>query len=216
MPVKLIILDFDGTLGDTREIIIRTNQELMRRKGFPVLPEKAIMDTVGLPLEECFMAMYPDFPRQELPGWVATYREIFESLKGSMSPSLFPGVRDTMEELAGKGYRLSVASSRGRESLRFFLRDMGIADHICYVLGAEDVTLAKPNPDPVLKTLRDLHLDASEALVVGDMPVDILMGLRAGTRTCGVSYGNSSREALLASGADYVIDQFADLPELIR
>ncbi len=29
---KLVILDFDGTLADTRELIIRTNEEAMRRR----------------------------------------------------------------------------------------------------------------------------------------------------------------------------------------
>ena len=79
------------------------------------------------------------------------------------------------------------------------------------MLGAEDVTLAKPNPEPVLKTLRDLSVSASETLVVGDMPVDIMMGAGAKALTCGVSYGNSDRDALQAAGADYVIDDFSEL-----
>ena len=47
------------------------------------------------------------------------------------------------------------------------------------------------------------------------MPVDILMGVRAGCRTCGVSYGNSNRKDLLAAGARAVIDHFADLPSVL-
>ena len=47
--------------------------------------------------------------------------------------------------------------------------------------------------------------------MVGDMPVDILMGARAGARTVGVTYGNSSREDLKAAGADYVFDRFSQL-----
>jgi phosphoglycolate phosphatase len=45
------------------------------------------------------------------------------------------------------------------------------------------------------------------------MPVDIRMGRSAGVRTCGVTYGNGSREALLAAGADFLVDT---LPELLR
>lgn len=212
MQTKLIILDFDGTLCDTRDIIIRTNQELMRQKGFPVLSEKAIMDTVGLPLGECLLMMYPDFPREQLPVWIKDYRVIFKELKKSVDSPLFPGVRETMARLYEAGCTLSVASSRSSYSLKGYLQEKQISQYISYVLGAEDVTLAKPNPEPVLKTLRDLGVDASVALMVGDMPVDILMGVRAGVRTCGVSYGNSSREALLAAGADFVIDEFCELP----
>ena len=211
MRAKLIILDFDGTLGDTREIILRTNKELLALKGYPIPSDRVILDTVGLPLEQCFLAMFPDFPREELPEWVAAYRQIFEDLRSTVGPSLFPGVMETLEQLYRKGYRLSVASSRGRASLRSLLSDLGLAEYICYALGKEDVFPAKPDPEPVLKTLRDLGYSSGETLVVGDMPVDILMGVRAGARTCGVSYGNSSREALLEAGADFVIDEFSEL-----
>ena len=213
--MKLIILDFDGTLADTREIIVQTNQEVQRLMGYPVTDEAGIMATVGYPLPECIKIMYPDLPDEQLPLWISTYREVFDSLKGTIVPKLFPHVKETLEALVEKGCRLTVASSRGRESLTLFLKDMGIAPLISYVLGEEDVKLAKPHPEPVLKTLRDLHADASEALVVGDMPVDIQMGRGAGVRTCGVSFGNSGREDLMCAGADYIIDDFSELLEIV-
>ena len=43
------------------------------------------------------------------------------------------------------------------------------------------------------------------------MPVDILMAHNAGVRAVGVSYGNATRAELLAVGADYLIDDFAEL-----
>ena len=208
---KLIVLDFDGTLADTRELIVHTNQEAQRRMGYPVTDEAGIVDTIGLPLQECIRTMYPQVRPEELPLWVRTYRDVFDILKGQFVPSLFPHVKETLQALSAQGIRLTVASSRGRDSLADFLRDMGIAPYISYVLGAEDVTRAKPYPDPVLKTLEAMGMDASDTLVVGDMPVDIQMGLSAGARTCGVTYGNSDREALLAAGAHSVIDGFCEL-----
>ncbi|MBP5721343.1 MAG: HAD hydrolase-like protein [Bacteroidales bacterium] len=209
--IKLIIFDFDGTLADTGELILQTNQEVQRRMHYPVCDPETIMATVGLPLQECILTMYPDLPREELPAWVKLYREVFDSLKGKIIPSLFPGVRETLAEICRQGRMCTVASSRGSVSLNAFLCEMGIAQYISYVLGAEDVALAKPNPEPVLKTLRDLSASASETLVVGDMPVDIMMGAGAKALTCGVSYGNSDRDALQAAGADYVIDDFSEL-----
>lgn len=212
---KLIILDFDGTLADTREIIVRTNQEVQRRMGYPVTDEAGIMATVGYVLEECILIMYPSLPREQLPAWTAMYREVFDSLKGKIIPKLFPHVKETLEALSERGFTITVASSRGTASLKDFLRDMGIAPFINYVLGADDVKLPKPNPEPVLKTLRELGFDASQALVVGDMPVDIQMGKTAGAMTCGVSFGNSSKDALLESGAHFVIDDFSELIPLV-
>lgn len=213
--IKLLIFDFDGTLADTHELIIQTNQEAMRRMGFPVLEDQVISRTIGLPLEEGILTMFPQLAREDLPAWVKTYRAIFDELKTRIIPGLFPHVKETLEALHARGYVLTVASSRLSLSLNDFLRDMGIAPFFSYVLGADNVSAAKPDPEPVLKTLRDLHFRADEALVVGDMPVDILMGKRAGAFTCGVTYGNSDREALKKAGANHVLDDFGRLPEII-
>ncbi|MBQ4389110.1 MAG: HAD family hydrolase [Bacteroidales bacterium] len=212
---RLLIFDFDGTLADTHELIIQTNQEAMRRMGFPVLEDLVISRTIGLPLEEGILTMFPQLAREDLPAWVKTYRTIFDELKTKIIPGLFPHVKETLEALHARGYVLTVASSRLSLSLNDFLRDMGIAPFFSYVLGADNVSAAKPDPEPVLKTLRDLHFRADEALVVGDMPVDILMGKRAGAFTCGVTYGNSDREALKKAGANHVLDDFGRLPEII-
>ena len=212
---KLVILDFDGTLADTRELIVCTNQEVQRRMHYPVADEKLIVSTIGLPLKEGILAMYPELPPEDLPAWVLTYRAVFDQLKMQIVPEVFPNVRETLSALVQAGCRCTVASSRGTASLKDFLRDMGLAPYILYVLGADDVTRAKPHPEPVLKTLKDLSVDAADAWVVGDMPVDILMGLGAGAHTCGVTYGNSDRATLLRAGAHAVIDDFADLLQLV-
>ena len=88
---KLVILDFDGTLADTRELIIRTNEEAMRRMGYPIKDEETIAATIGLILEEGLLQMYPDLPRETLPVWVKTYREIFEELRTQIAGCLSPG-----------------------------------------------------------------------------------------------------------------------------
>ena len=75
---KLIILDFDGTLADTRELIVRTNQEAMRRLGYPVSDEPSIVATIGLPLVEGILVLFPDLPHRELPTWVTMYRDVFD------------------------------------------------------------------------------------------------------------------------------------------
>lgn len=69
---KLVILDFDGTLADTRALIIRTNQEAMRHMGYPIQDEETIAATIGLILEDGLLQMYPDLPKETLPEWVKT------------------------------------------------------------------------------------------------------------------------------------------------
>jgi len=84
-----------------------------------------------------------------------------------------------------------------------------------YILGADDVIHAKPHPEPVLRTLEAFDCSSEEALVVGDMKYDIEMGRRAGTRTCGVTYGNGSPQELREAGADFVVNDFEKILTLI-
>ena len=209
--MKLIILDFDGTLGDTRANIVLTMTDTMRSLGLPVLPDEDIAATIGLPLEKSFATLYPDMGADGIAECCRTYRATFERNRRILVPTLVPGVRETLAELQRRGYVLTVASSRRSGSLGDFLVDMKIKEFISYVLGADNVAKAKPDPEPVLMTLRAFDCPPEEALVVGDMPVDILMGRGAGARSCGVTSGNSTRAELAAAGADYIIDTFPEI-----
>ena len=214
--IHLIILDFDGTLGDTRANIVLTMRQTLQRLGYPLAEEDEIASTIGLPLEEGFRQLLPELPEDKALECALTYRDIFEVNRKKLVPKLFPGVKETLSRLREKGYVLTVASSRSSLSLNGFLGDMEIAEYVSYVLGADSVKMAKPHPEPVLRTMEDLGYTAAETLVVGDMPVDILMGKGAGTLTCGVTYGNSSREDLAASGADFIIDGIGSLIDVMK
>lgn len=214
--IKLVVFDFDGTLADTRELILQTNRAAMRKMNYPVASDEAISATIGIPLEAGILTLFPEITPDQVPAWVKTYREVFDTLKGQFIPTLFPEVKETLERLHAAGYQLTIASSRHSSSLNEFLRNMGVAPLFDYVLGADNVTRAKPFPDPVLITLKELSQEAARTLVVGDMPVDIQMGLGADAYTCGVTYGNANRAALEAAGAHAVIDHFGELEEVIK
>ena len=211
MPIQLIILDFDGTLADTRDNIVRTLQASMHQLGLPVADEAACTSTIGLKLDDACRHLYPDGPADLADRFVETYREIFFRNKESLVPAPFPHVLPTLRQLRQRGVVLTIASSRGTGSLHAFIDAMGLRDCISYVLGADSVEHTKPHPEPVLRTLRETGIDAAHTLVVGDMPVDILMGRNAGVQTCGVTYGNATRDQLQAAGADFLIDDFAEL-----
>ena len=209
--IRLIIFDFDGTLGDTRANIVLTMRNTLERLGYAVPDEETIAATIGVPLEKGFEQMYPGLSPADVALCASTYREIFEKNRKVLVPNLFPRVKETLAALKEAGYVLTIASSRSYGSLKEFLREMDIAPFISYVLGANSVAHAKPHPEPVLKTMADLGFAADETLVVGDMPVDIQMGKGAGAHTCAVTYGNASRAELAAAGADLIIDDFSQM-----
>ena len=213
--MKLIIFDFDGTLGNTRRNIVTTMQMVIKELQLPERNEAECASTIGLPLAECFRTLFPDIQDELIPHCAETYRRIFNENLQKITPEAFPGVVKTLKNLKEQGFALTIASSRSRNSLTELTHNMGIADYISYLIGADDVKEAKPKPEPVLKTLAAMQFDASETLVVGDMAVDILMGSNAGTKTCGVTWGNETREELNEAGADFIIDRMEELIEIV-
>lgn len=211
--IKLIIFDFDGTLGDTRRNIVTTMQMTIAELGLQERSETECVSTIGLPLSGCFETLFPDLKAEQIQLCSDTYKRIFNENLQNIKPQTFPHVVETLSTLKEQGFTLTIASSRSHTSLVELTNNLGIADYISYLIGADDVKQAKPNPEPVLNTLAAMHFDASQTLVVGDMAVDILMGANAGAQTCGVTWGNGNREELLKAGADYIIDS---MNELIR
>lgn len=212
MDTQLVIFDFDGTLADTHPVIIATVQQTLRELRLPVAGEAAITAAIGLPLRECYRHYLPQADEALLDVCEEVHHRAFDTQKLLHKPVLFPHVAEVLHRLRAQGIKTTIASSRTTFSLQGLLADLGVADLFDLVLGAEDVVHAKPDPEPVLQTLSRMDVAAEHTLVVGDMAVDILMGSRAGCRTCGVTFGNGSREELLVAGADAVIDDMAALP----
>ena len=209
---KIIILDFDGTLADTAGVIIRTMQATIQELGLPSRTDSQCAAMIGLRLAEIPAALYPD---HEIDGdlYAATSRRLFHIFNTDGAVELDPTVLETLKELKGRGLTLTIASSRSNASLTDYMKSLDLTDTITYILGAEDVKEGKPAPEPVIRTLKEFGFSPEEAIVVGDTVFDIKMGQNAGTRTCGVTYGNGSRESL--SEADWLIDDFSNLLELV-
>lgn len=215
--IKLVIFDFDGTLGDTRQTIVKTMQMTIEALALPERSDLDCASTIGLPLADCFRSLFPDLPTEVIDQCADTYRTIFSNNVTAFRPNAFPRVAETLASLKEEqGCIITIASSRSHDSLVELTHNLGLSDYVSLLIGADDVTHAKPHPEPVLKTLAALNINAREALVVGDMSVDICMGARAGARTCGVTWGNGKRSDLENAGADYIIDNMKDLIAIVK
>lgn len=211
---RLLILDFDGTIGDTKQVIVSTLQATLQVHGLPGATDEACAATIGIPLYDAFLALCPITP-EEAAACVETYRRLFMKNHRPGVVPLFPHVRETIKAACERGLTVTIASSRNHESLEMYADSMQLTPYISLILGADDVEQAKPHPYPVLHTLAHFHVPAQEALVVGDTKYDILMGNRAGAQTCGVTYGNGSRTELEEAGATHIVDDFSDILRLL-
>lgn len=211
--MKYIIFDFDGTIGDSQALIVKTLQDTMRKRGLEVKSDVECAATIGLRLDEAFVQLF-EMGAEEGMACAETYRAIFEENKQHLIVQPFPHVLETIHTLHRQGYQLAIASSRGSDSLFGYVKQMGIEDCISSIIAGNSVEHVKPAPDMVFKALEEMNGTVEEALVVGDMIYDVDMAHNAGAKACAVTYGNATREEL--KNAEYIIDDFAELLDILQ
>ena len=214
LKIKNIIFDFDGTLADTSKLIVATMQKSIKDYGLPFRNEEQIKATIGVRLEEIPSVLWPNSEGIGEP-FAALYRKNFEELKGKIPVTLFQGVKATLGKLNEEGYRMAIATSRSHRSVEELTKQLGIRDYFTKLLGGNDVSEGKPNPESIYKILSEMDWPKNETMMVGDMAVDIKMGENAGIKTCGVTYGNGKTLELEEAGANYIISDFSNLPDIL-
>ena len=225
--MKYIIFDFDGTIGDSQSLIVKTLQDTMRAKKLEVKSDEACAKTIGLRLDEAFVSLF-GMSAEEGIECAATYREIFLENKQTMIVKPFPHVIETLRELHHRGFVLGMASSRNHCSLDGYVKQMQLENIFSSIVAGDDVEHVKPAPDMVFMALGemkgmknpvtsaeagDVEDMLDEVLVVGDMTFDVDMAHNAGCKACAVTYGNGTREQL--ASAEFIIDDFAELLGLV-
>ena len=212
-PVRTLILDFDGTIGDTSTLIVKTLADTLEALGFPPRTQAEYVSTIALPLPLAFqqLGVTPEDSLQCTDHYVNVQ---FPKNKSLVPVLPFPGVVDTLREIHRQGITLTIATNRRAPSLIELLKAMDIYTLFSYIVTVVDVPNPKPAGDMALHILRQTSSQPLDTMVVGDTSLDILMGKNARCRTCGVTYGNGSRESLMEAGADCLIDQFHELIKL--
>jgi pyrophosphatase PpaX len=205
---RVYLFDLDGTLIDSVALILKSFHHTRLQHFGDRLPDQYYLDILGLTLRDTFRRMV-DSP-DEVEAMVETYVAHNLAHHDGMVTA-YSRVPEVVRELAGRGARLGVVTSKLRDNARLGLRVVGLEDAFETVVGAEDVRRGKPDPEPVLLALDRLGVSAADALFVGDSPHDIESGRRAGVKTAAATWGPFARAALEAAKPDLWLDKPDDL-----
>jgi phosphoglycolate phosphatase len=202
-----IVFDLDGTVADTPDLITGIMAGVLTELGVTA-DRAAIRATIGTPLIDSFRTlMGADHPQVEEAA--AIYRGRVDSAAGERGTGLlFPGVVDGLAELRAAGLPISIGTSKSVAAAMIVLRACKIADEFDTVVGFDNVEHGKPAPDTALLAAHRLGVEPARCLVVGDAIGDMRMGVAAGMRALGVSYGVGADVDLYAAGATKVVDDF--------
>jgi len=210
--IRAVLYDFDGTLADSTELIMRCYRHTMATHLGECPPDEAWLAGFGTPLE----TQIARFARSddEHHAMLATYREHQDAHHDTLLRP-FPGAVETVAELARRGVALAVVTSKLRRGTLRGMELCGITEHFDVVITPEDVENAKPHPEPVQLALARLGVPPEEALFVGDSPHDMVSGRAAGTRTAAALWGPFPRASLLAERPDFLLERQQDVLGLV-
>ena len=211
--IRAVLYDFDGTLADSTDLIMRCYRHTMATHLGDVPPDEDWLSGFGMTLE----SQLGRFARStdEAAAMLDTYRTYQSTLHDDLLRP-FPGAAETVAELDRRGYRLAIVTSKHRRAALRGMELCGIVSHFDAIVTPEDVTEPKPHPEPVLFALERLGVAPEEALFVGDSPHDIAAGQAAGTRTAAALWGPFAREVLERARPDALLDAQHDVLTLVN
>jgi pyrophosphatase PpaX len=207
---RTYLFDLDGTLIDSVELILASHRHTRRVHFGDSLPDAQFIAAMGRPLRD----IYADFATDAIAveAMIATYRS-FNVEHHDRMVSAYPGIASLLSQLAERGARLAVVTSKLADLARRGLRVTGLDGFFPIVIGADDVTRGKPDPQPVFRALDALGADAEGAVMVGDSTHDLQAGRRAGIRTAAALWGPFERSVLAAEGPDHFLAHPEELLE---
>ncbi len=141
---RLLVFDWDGTLADSEVQIIAAMQMAIDDVGATQRTDDDIRNIIGLGLNESVAALYPQMDCDERHLLAEKYRQHYLSLSVEEIP-LFPGVRETLQNLLDQGYLLAVATGKSRRGLDRSLQEAGL-DEFFHTSRCADESISKPNP----------------------------------------------------------------------
>jgi pyrophosphatase PpaX len=211
MQFKGYLFDLDGTLIDSIDLIFRAYRHTAERHLSIRLPDSVWREGLGTPLRQQLSAVTQD--PDLIEAMVATYRE-YHFAHHEQAVKAYPEIVQVVAELAGRGVRLGVVTSKLRAGAERGLAATGLTEFFQTIVSAEDVSRPKPHPEPVETALQRLAVDAGEAVFIGDSPHDIAAGRQAGVATAGVLWGPFAREELARASADFLLESPGEILSL--
>ena len=181
--IQTILFDFDGTLFDTGEGILRSVQYALEGFGIHETDTARLRKFVGPPLFDSFTELYGMQPAQAQAA-TERYRERYQPI-GVYECEIYSGIPELLKQLCAAGFRVAVATGKPTPLARTILQRFDM----------------------------ERHTPPEAALMVGDRKYDVTGAAACGVPCLGVYYGYAEPGELEAAGAVTTVQTVAELSE---
>ncbi len=208
-----ILFDLDGTLIDTEKGIIKTFEELFKEEGkIEEFDQYKRKEVIGPSLYELFPKYFKGKDVEEL---ILRYRkineEIFESYNKIMDNSYY-----ILKYLKDNNYNVGIVSSKMHQAILDNLKIYNIDKFIDIIIGVDDVSNVKPDPEGINKAVKIMKWNRDELIYVGDSYNDIIAAKNANAYSVGYYFNPDRKIDLDSANANIYIDDLKDIVDIVN
>jgi len=189
---ELIIFDMDGTLVNSSITIANAINYVRKHLGLDPLDAGYILERVNdHTINPAQVFYHTQKFEHDHERWFSEYYSKYHDKE----LVLYDGIKELLEELRHKGFKLAVATNAYRRSTIESLTHLGIYVMFDAIACYDDVYKGKPYPDMLFKLLEELHVDKKDTLFIGDGPRDEQAARRAGIDYIMVDWGFTEHDS---------------------
>ena len=227
---KGIIWDLDGTIYDITAAIRKAVDDAIEKYNLTV-NRNEVMEEVAHLIEE--IQNYP-VPKILLNSYellkvnflddISFFKKIriafflfnqFNKYKEAES-TIFEGIDKLLKSLFNNKLEMAILTNNKSQYAEEVLEKFNLSAYFNTVIGFNDVSEVKPNPEGILKILNKWNIKPSEAIFIGDMTTDVKAGRAAKVKMVCVASGLAQKETLNEHHPDILVDNTEELIKLFN
>lgn len=209
--IDTVLLDLDGTIVDTNELIIASFINTLESNGLSPLTREQIIPHMGLTLEQQLRAFSG---ADDVTSYVTAYRE-YSAIHHDAMVAPFPEVNEVLTRLQAAGIKLGVVTTKIRPNTLKVLEMFQLDQFMQVIITQDDVEHTKPHPQPIERAMEALGSSPERTLMVGDSPADLQSASAAGVMSAAVAWSLKGEEELSKYHPQYILHSMSDLYELV-
>ena len=226
---KGIIFDMDGVIYDISEAIKKAVDDSVEKYDMNVNPDDVMEEIAHLieeiqnyPVPKILLNSYDLLKVKFLEG-ISFFKKLriaifmfnqFNKYKEAES-TIFKGIDDLISKLA-KNMKLAILTNNKSQYAEEVLEKFNLSNYFSTIVGFNDVSEVKPNPEGILKILDKWNLKPKDAIFIGDMTTDIEAGKAANVTMICVASGLAQKETLKKHQPNILVDNTEQLIKLFN
>lgn len=175
--IKAIVFDSDGTLLDTRNLIVTGYKTVLSKHGLENLAdERYIIKRLGKPVKETYQQLLAGHDTEvDIDLLTKEHDEVQDNLTELIKP--YTGLNEVLSHWKSLGIKLCIFTSGSRHHIKRNFEAAGIKNVNSIfdaIITADDKIARKPHPDTILRLLKMVDVSPDYAMVVGDHMYDVM------------------------------------------